>query len=202
MKITTAGLLCLAVFSAVRADVGADLRRGNRLLRKGKPDQALTAYEKALVREPDNPDIHYNIGGALYGMQNYDEAIAAYQLGLLKKDRKFQSNVFYNIGNCQFRKGALGAAIDAYRTTLLLNPKDKDAKQNLEYCLDLKRQLEDRTENDSLGQDQAEPEPRPQPRRAEREQAERILDALQSQEKKSLEKSRQPERKERVEKDW
>ncbi len=191
----------LIVCSIAFADIGAYLRQGNRLLRKGKTDEAVTAYEKALVREPDNPDIHYNMGRAYYEMKKYDEAISEFQLGLLKKKRDFQAQTFYNIGNCQFRKGAIDAAIDAYKTTLLLDPKDKAAKQNLEYCLDLKQQMQD--QNDSLDQQQnQQSQSRPQPQPADRANAERILQALQNQEKENLEKSKQPERKERVEKDW
>src|SRR4030042_4180905 len=156
-------LLHVAIFSIAFADIDADLRQGNRLLRKNKPEEALTAYEKALVREPYNPDIHYNIGRAFYAIKKYDEAISEFQLGLLKKNKNFQANTFYNIGNCQFRKGTIDAAIDAYKTTLLLNPKDKDAKQNLENCLNLKQKMQDQTENDSLDQEPQGQKSQPQP---------------------------------------
>jgi Ca-activated chloride channel family protein len=195
-------ILCLITSSIAGADIGADLRQGNRLLRRGKPEEALTAYEKALVREPDNPDIHYNMGRAFHEMKKYDEAISEFQLGLLKKNKKYQANTFYNIGNCQFRKGTIDAAIEAYKTTLLLNPKDKAAKQNLELCLNLKQQMQDHSQNDSLNQQQKEKQPQPQAQQLERENAERVLQALQDQEKGNLEKSKQPEKKQNVEKDW
>lgn len=200
--------LMLFLFQFAVADIGSSMRRGNHQYRQEKYEDALKSYQEALVQEPDNPEIHYNMARALYKMEKYDEAISEFQLGLLSKDKQFQGNSFYNIGNCQFKKGQLDAAIESYKTTLLLNPKDIDAKQNLEFCLKLKDQLQNQPQPDSLNQDQQQqqqqPQPQPQPRKGEisKEEAERILQALQSKEKKNLEKSKEQPRKEHVDKDW
>ena len=198
-------LICtaLAMIQITSADVGSNMRRGNHLEQKGEYEEALENYQKALVEEPDNPSIHYNIGRVLYRMGEYDEAISEFQLGLIDKKRDFQSDVFYNIGNSQFKKGQLEPAIDAYKMSLLLNPKDLQAKQNLEFCLKLKEQLQDQPQSDST-QQQPDEQPQPQPEKSEigREQAERVLQAMQSKEKENLEKARVPERKESADKDW
>ncbi|KPK63404.1 hypothetical protein AMJ83_06955 [candidate division WOR_3 bacterium SM23_42] len=201
--------LMLLMMQLVSADVGSSMRRGNRLERSGEYEEALRHYQEALVQEPDNPKIHYNMGRALYRLEKYDEAISEFQLGFLEKAKDFQANVFYNIGNSQFRKGQLDAAIESYKMSLLVNPKDVETKQNLEFCLGLKEQLQNQPQSDS-SQQQQQPEPQeqeqpqPQPREGEisKEEAERILQALQSEEKENLEKSRAQERKERVDKDW
>ena len=199
-------LFCLALsFRIAHADIGSSMRRGNHLYRKEKYEEALTKYQEALVQEPDNPKIQYNIARALYKMEQYDEAISEFQLGFLEKDKIFQANTFYNIGNCQFKKRQLNAAIESYKTTLLLNPEDIEAKQNLEFCLKVREQLENQPQGDSLGrQQQPQPQPQPQPRKSEvsREEAARILQALKNKEKENLEKSKKKERKERVDKDW
>ena len=188
------------------ADVGESMRRGNRLYNDGKYDEALLSYQDALVQEPDNPKIHYNIGRALYKMERYDEAISEFELGLLEKDKTFQANTFYNIGNCQFKKGQLDAAIHAYRTSLLVDHTDIPTKQNLEFCLKMKEQMENQAQSDSTGgqqpQQQPQPQSRPQGSRLTREEAERILQAMQSREKETQKKAREPEKPERVEKDW
>jgi tetratricopeptide (TPR) repeat protein len=180
------------------------MRRGNYLYRKGEYENAFKKYQEALVEEPDNPKIHYNIARALYKMEKYDEAIGEFQLGLLEKNKIFQANTFYNIGNCQFKKGQLNAAIESYKTSLLLNSKDTEAKENLEFCIKLKEQLQNQPPSDSLGQQQPREQPQPHPQTGEisREEAERILQALQNKEKEDLEKSRRKERKEHVDKDW
>lgn len=205
-------IICLALLmiQPLSADVGSSMRRGNRLERSGEYEEALRHYQEALVQEPDDPKIHYNIGRALYRLEKYDEAISEFQLGFLEKEKHFQANVFYNIGNSQFKKGQLDAAIESYKMSLLVDPKDIETKQNLEFCLQLKEQLQNQPQSDSSQQQQQQPEPQeqeqPQPQQSEgeisKEEAERILQALQSEEKENLEKSRAQERKERVDKDW
>lgn len=186
------------------ADVGSSMRKGNGLYRKGKHEEALHKYQEALVQEPDNPKIHYNIGRALYKLEAYDDAISEFQMGLLEKNKDFHADVFYNIGNCNFKKGQLDAAIESYTMSLLMDHKDKEAKQNLEFCLKIKEQLKNQPQPDSTDQDQQQQQqPQQQPQsEINREEAERILQALQNQEKENLEKSRQPETKARVDKDW
>ncbi len=196
-------VLCLSYMTAAFADVDESMRRGNRLYNDGKYDEALLSYQDALVQEPDDPKIHYNIGRALYKMERYDEAISEFELGLLEKDDNFQANTFYNIGNCQYKKGQLDAAIHAYQTSLLIDHTDIPTKQNLEFCLKIKEQMENQPQSDSTGQQQ-QPQPQPQPQKTEisKEEAERILQAMQSREKENQKKAREPEKPERVEKDW
>ena len=195
----------MIIVATAWSDVGSDMRRGNYLEQKGEYDAALQSYQKALVQEPDNPKIHYNIGRVLYRMGKYDEAVSEFQLGLLENERTFQSDVFYNIGNSQFKKGRLEAAIDAYRMSLLANPKDLQAKQNLEFCLKVKEQLENQPQGDSTGQNQQPPDEQPRPQQdgeISKEQAERVLQAMENKEKENLEKSRIQKKEEVVERDW
>ena len=193
----------------VHADVGSSMRRGNHLFRKGEYEDALQKYQEALVEEPDNPAIHYNIARALYKMEKYDEAISEFQMGLLDKDKDFQADVFYNIGNCNFKKGQLDAAIESYTMSLLMDHEDIEAKQNLEFCLKINEQMEQQSDsasqdqqNENQKQEEQQTQPQPQQNEISQEQAERILQALQNREKENMEKARQPETKPRVEKDW
>jgi tetratricopeptide (TPR) repeat protein len=188
------------------ADVGSLMRKGNGLMRKGKYEEALKTYEQAQVLEPDNIKIHYNMARALYKMGKFPEAISEFELGLLTRDKKFQANTFYNIGNCKFKQGDLDGAINAYKNALLFNNKDIKAKQNLELCLKLKEERKNQPESDSTKQQQQKQEqPQPQERISKpemsREDANRILEALKNKEKEQKKKQPKPER-EKVEKDW
>jgi Ca-activated chloride channel family protein len=207
-------IILLAAFLLVRtgwADVGSSMRRGNRLERKGEYEEALKSYQEALVQEPDDPQIHYNIGRVLYRMQRYDEAISEFQLGLLKKNKGFQADVFFNVGNSQFKKRQLDPAIESYRMSLLADHDDIEAKQNLEFCLKIKEQMQNQPQNDSTQnqqkqqqQQEQQQQPQVQPKEGDisKKDADRVLQALQSKEKENLEKSRTPEKKEDVDKDW
>ena len=190
------------------ADVSSLMRKGNGLMRKERYEEALKTYQQAQVLEPDNIKIHYNMGRALYKIEKYPEAITEFELGLLTKDKKFQANSLYNIGNCKFKQGDLDGAINAYKTALLFNNKDIKAKQNLEFCLKLKEELKNQPQSDSTKQQQQKQEqPQPQPQKQiqrpekSKEEANRILQALENKEKEQKKKQPKPER-EKVEKDW
>ena len=204
-------LILFIIPSTTFADVGSLMRKGNALYKKGKFEQAQKSYQSAMVIEPDNPRIHYNMANTLYRLKKYDEAIDEYQLGLLSKDKKFKARTLYNIGNCQFKKGALDAAIESYKASLLLNPLDRDAKENLELCIRLKEQLKKNPQSDSLKnrpkkkesqKKSSQPEPQMKKGQFDRQQLEQLLQALKNKEKKNLKKARQAKKKKYVEKDW
>ncbi len=141
--------------SSAYAGVGSTMRSGNKALNKGDIEQALEKYQEALVQEPDNEKIHYNIGRALYKLQKYPEAISEFQLGLLTKNKSFQAKTLYNIGNCHYKQGKLDEAVSSYISSLLLNPNDIKTKQNLEFCLKQK----DEQEHKKNQNDEPLPEP-------------------------------------------
>jgi len=213
-------IFCIFYSSSANAGVGSSMRTGNKALDKGNIEQALEKYQEALVQEPDNEKIHYNIGRALYKLQKYPEAISEFQLGLLTKDKSFQAKTFYNIGNCHFKQGKLDDAVNSYVSSLLLNPNDMKAKQNLEFCL--KQKEDQQSQNDSTKQDQnqqkqdqqqqkrdiqkqqeQQPKPPPQKGQLSKDEADRILQALQNKEKENMKKQQdQPAKTETVDKDW
>lgn len=180
--------------TAAAAGVGPLMREGLALERKGKHDEALRKYQEALVLEPDNVRIRYDQGRALYRLDKHAEAIGEFQLALLARDRRLRARSLYNTGNAHVRQGRLDAAIAAYSQALLLDPKDLQAKQNLEYCWKMKAQPPDSTRQQEQPQPQPAPQPQPQPApqpkegEISREQAERMLQALQGREREDMKK--------------
>ncbi|MBI5805843.1 VWA domain-containing protein [candidate division TA06 bacterium] len=205
---------CLLPSTAVQAGVGSDMRSGNQAYKKGNYEEALKKYQEALVFEPDNVKIHYNIGRALYKLSKYPEAVSEFQLSLLTKDKKLQARTLYNIGNCQFKAQKLDEAIGSYTAALVLDPGDQQAKQNLEFCWKKKEESKsDSTKQDQQQkqqqqkqqnqQQQQQPKPQPQKGQINKDDANRMLQALQNKEKENMkkQKERQPQ-KENAEKDW
>ena len=201
----------LALAPTSRADVGSSMRRGLGLERKGKYKQAVKAFQEALVLEPDDVRIHYDIGRAQYEMNQHPEAMEHFQLGLLSKSRPLRANSLYNMGNCQYRQHQLDEAITSYTQALLQRPNDLQAKQNLEYCWKVKaeqQQHPDSTQQQQQQQQQKQQQQqRPQPREPQqqqqqqqqaqkgaisKEQANRMLQALQSKEKENLKNQPKP----------
>lgn len=199
----------LFLADAAMAGVGSKMRAGNAQMKKGNFQEAHDRYQEALVLEPDNPRIHYNLGRALHKQGKHQEAASEFQLAMLSKDRKLQSRTMYNIGNCAYRQGGLDQAVQAYTMSLLLNPNDLQAKQNLELALKMmerqKNQNDSTKQNQQQQQQQKQQQPKPQPQKGQmsREEADRVLQSLQNREKQDMKKQQERQRKQaKVEKDW
>lgn len=72
-------------------------------------------------------------GNILYEQAKYDEAITEYSR-IIEKGYE-SGNIYYNLGNCYFKKGQLGKAILNYERAMRLIPNDKDLESNYDYAL-------------------------------------------------------------------
>ncbi len=79
-----------------------------------------------------NADSLFNSAGNYYQNQDYDEALKIY---IEIEQKNYQSApLYFNIGNCFFKKGKLGYAILYYLRAQKLNPGDADIETNLEFA--------------------------------------------------------------------
>jgi len=179
---------------------------GNRQYGEKKYDEAIVNYQKALQVLPESPDIFFNLGAAEYQRKNYEQSEKLFGRSIALSDAARQSQAAYNLGGAFYREGKLLEALAAFKKAIELNPRDEDAKFNYEFVsLKLKeqqqqqqKQPEQKQEQDKEKQKQEEqsaaprpsPSPSPQPQPQEQEQrkemnqdeAERMLDALKSEE--------------------
>ncbi len=199
------------VLAAYAADVGGLMRQGNNLYNRGKYDEALSRYQMAEVLEPDATAIHFNLGNTLFRLGRYQEAARELELVMIDKKPERRANAMYNIGNVAFKAGQLDPAIKAYMGALAINPNDKQAKQNLEFCL--KKKQEQQSQPDSTQQQQQEQQQQNQQEQQQQQQqqpqqgmdknqAERIVQAVENKEKEEQKKQRQAVGKRQVEQDW
>lgn len=72
---------------------------------------------------------------SFYEQGRYEEAIKEYE-GILASGWE-SGNLYYNLGNCYFKKGKLGWAIFYYEKARRLLPQDKDLEANYEYAISL-----------------------------------------------------------------
>lgn len=117
----------------------------------GRYDSALWDYQRLLKEKPDDPRLQYNAGAAAYQSRDYQEALKHLQSTLATPDLALQQRAYYNLGNALYRLGERATepqakqqqwqqAVGSYESALRLDPKDEDARHNLEL---VKKKLEE-----------------------------------------------------------
>ena len=94
---------------------------------------AIAQFSKALEIQPDDAEIHYNLGVALFVKGDLEEAIAQYQTALaIAPDNAVFHN---NLGTALYAKGAVDEAIAQFQESSKLQPGYADAHYNLGNAL-------------------------------------------------------------------
>lgn len=190
-------------------------RSGNKLYRSKEYSTAEIDYRKALeVNKSDRTTI-FNLANVLYRTDRAEEAGKLYQsltphLSLLSPTEA--ADLTHNAGNTAFRAKQLEQAIEYYKESLRRRPSDEDTRYNLALAQKL---LEEQKKNGGGGQDQQQDQDKdqkkdqqqdqqkdqkqdqqPQPQQPNQDQmsqetANRILQALQKDEKNTRQKLEQ-----------
>jgi tetratricopeptide (TPR) repeat protein len=106
---------------------------GNALHDKGKTEEAIEAFNKALSIKPDYAEAYYNMGYALKDQDKLEEAIEAYNKALaIKPD---YAEAFSNMGNVLHNQGKVEEAIEAHKNAHSIRPDFSEAWNNLYFPL-------------------------------------------------------------------
>ena len=114
-------VLCFATFSFAAQSYYDIMERANALYRKGKFNQAIILYQKAVDRGADPSAISFNIANSYYQMEKYPEAAAAYRKAVDYTNGSFAPAVF-NMASVYFRLKQYPECIAAYHRALKLEP--------------------------------------------------------------------------------
>ena len=99
----------------------------------GKLEEAIEAYNKAILLKPDFAEAHYNIGNTLKKQGKLEEATEAFRKALdIKPD---YAEVYINMGNALQGQGKLDEAIKAYNKVISLKPNFAEAYNNMGSAL-------------------------------------------------------------------
>ena len=213
LSILIASLFCLPLWG--QKQVRDLTRSGNKLYRSKEYSKAEIDYRKALeVNKSDRTTI-FNLANVLYRTDRGEEAGKLYQsltphLFLLSSTEA--ADLTHNAGNTAFRAKQLEQAIEYYKESLRRRPSDEDTRYNLALAQKL---LEEQKKNGGGGQDQKQDQDKdqkkdqqqdqqkdqkkdqqPQPQQPNQDQmsqetANRILQALQKDEKNTRQKLEQ-----------
>jgi Ca-activated chloride channel homolog len=172
---------------------------------------------------PQEPAAAYNAGYRLYRKGDFQAAAESFRaVPALSSDVKIQARSFYNEGNALFRLGRWEESVEKYKHALRLNPKDMDAKHNLELAQKMRAAQPAAQDN---GQDPSKDSPDKQAKGSDRaqnqepkkdssaksrgrpamskEDAERLLQAMDTQEKEARKRKKAAAaRRSATEQDW
>jgi len=179
------------------ADDYIDLvKKGNDALKAKDQKKALEYYRQAETELPESPELNYNLGGALYEEENYEEAVDRFQRSLSTVDPKLESASHYNLGNTYFRIQDYQKAIASYQEALTLNPDDLDAKFNLELARKrLKEQIQPQQQNQQQqNQKQQNQQDQQNQQQNQENQEQQQQQDQQDQKKQQEQKSQQPDK--------
>lgn len=202
------------------------LRKGNSQYDQGNFKEAEKDYRKALELNKESVKGQFNLGTTVYQEKNYEESAKLYgELAGKNQDRDIQAKIYHNLGNSLLEAKQYDKSILAYKNSLMNNPSDLDTKYNLEYAKmmlkkqqDQKKKDQDKQNKDKKDQkkdkkdqnkdqqnkDQQKQQPQDQ-KKLSKEEANRMLEALKNDEKKTMQKVKKEKAKVQVvgiDKDW
>ena len=206
-----------------------DVRKGNRAYNSENYTEAEVNYHRALDKNEQSFEAHFNLGDALFRQEKYPEALEQYVQAekCLKANDKLRKEelqnrlaaTYHNIGNALYAQQQYDKAVNAYQQSLRNNPKDNDTRYNLVKAMQQLQQQQQQNQdqqqdknqqqNDSTQQqeqqqqEQQDQQQQQQEQQMDQETAEQILQALEQDEQETQEKlQRQQGKKRRVEKEW
>ena len=147
-------LLMLMTAMAANAQNDRDyIRERNRNFRSGKFAEAEVSYRKSIEKNPRNPQAAYNLGNALFAQKKDSAAVVAYESGVQLETSAIRKSMgYHNMGVvCQSHK-MFSEAIEAYKNALRLNPKDDEARYNLEICKKQQKNQQNKQNQDKQDQ--------------------------------------------------
>lgn len=158
---------------------------------------------RAVEKNPEDPRAQFQWGQGLYREGSYAAAAEAFEKARSRTAApEIKSAAFYNEGNAYFRQGKLDEAIKKYKEALRLAPSDPEAKHNLEFAQRMKKAGgKPQSQSGSSQDDPKSPGGGGEPKDSKKgepksagsmtqEDAERLLQAVEDQEKRAQRNAR------------
>ncbi|MDG1933806.1 MAG: tetratricopeptide repeat protein [Flavobacteriales bacterium] len=173
------------------------LREGTKLYSDSSYSQAEIKYRKALEKDQDYFKSSFNLADAVYKQERYEEASSLFNA--LKDNASSKDDlakVYHNLGNSLAKENKYEKAINAYKNSLRINPTDDETRYNLALTKKNKQKQEEQNKDQENKKKQD---------KISKEDAEKMLDAIQQKEKElqeKLQKKKVKGKKIKLLKDW
>lgn len=214
-SIALIGILATS-FTAYAQPAVKYIREGNSNYEDAKFKDAEINYRKALEKSPKSLKGTYNLGNSQYKQQNYNEASQSYEKLASDPKNKNLSQLYHNLGNSYLQSEKYQESIEAYKKALRINPKDEDTRYNLAYAMTRMQQQQNQDKQNRQNKQQQKQKQQQQEQNQNQEQqkqnqkmskqdADRMLNALKNNEKRTMDKVKKQLEKPggaQPEKDW
>ena len=94
----------------------------------GDSDKALSTYQTALEKDPNNKDLWFNLARLLFMQEKYDEAIDGFKKVLDSDPNDFDT--YMNIGNAYLKLEKFSEAVPYYEKAVEIQPDNPNAWNN------------------------------------------------------------------------
>lgn len=206
------------------------VRRGVDKMEQEKYEEAETEFRKALEEKPTSFEAGYNLASSLFKQEKYEEALKQLKGSEpFTDDSKKTASLYHNIGNSLLHQQQIDPAIEAYKNSLRLNPADDETRYNLIAAMKMKeeqenqdeqqqdqeekqeeQQQEEQQQDQEQDQDQQEQQQQQQEQQRQeeldKENAQRLLNAIEQEEKELMEKLQKEKHKDqqpvKIDKNW
>jgi hypothetical protein len=113
---------------------------GQRDYQNGDYEHALEKFDAAQKQLPGNATVEFNRGVTLHKLDKQEDALSTLNRALdLDTKGELKEKIHYNLGNVYAAMNKKKEAIAEYRKALKIDPRDEEARHNLEVLLrDLK----------------------------------------------------------------
>lgn len=204
------------------------VRRGVEKMEQEKYDEAETEFRKALEEKPTSFEAGYNLASSLFKQEKFEEAYKQLKGSEpFTDDSKKMASLYHNIGNSLLHQQQIDPAIEAYKSSLKLNPTDDETRYNLIAAMKMKEEQENQDDQQQDQQEQQEEQKQEEQEQQEQEQqeqeqqqqqqeerqqeldkenAQRLLNAIEQEEKELMERLQKEKHKEqqpvKIDKNW
>lgn len=151
-------LLILNSFVLFAQNAKSYIYQGNQLYEQKKFKEAETNYRKAAEKKEQHVVGNFNLGDALYKQKKFDNAAKNFtDIASSSVAPAVKARAYHNLGNSMLETKKYEESIDAYKKSLLNNPKDDATRYNLAYAQEMlkkqQQQNKDQNKNDKNNRD-------------------------------------------------
>ncbi len=194
MRMMKYTIILLLIALPLIASYYGDNAKGIKTYEEGDYQKALDNFRSAQLSKPDSPAIRHNAALSIYRMGDYEKTIEelekAYELAT---DDIEKADIQYDMGNAYFMQDSLQRSVMHYQKALEFNPKDEDAKYNLELARALIKEFSEKEQQEQQQQNQQQQDQQQQQEQEQQDQQDQQEQQDQEQQQDQQEQEQQQE---------